>query len=411
MSGYVPFRERDAPTHFRGLLQAVCREIDTLDNQYVLNAAPTELEAYFVQKATVTPLTLHVEQRAIEARRGVDIDVSRDFRYGGTPGRPILVRGTEVAIGIPYDGDPALWSLSRAVYPQAACPPVTIQEDRIILSIQYLDADSNSDQLREEHERQVRLLTDAVAALRGDVEQHNAQVLAVVPERLTAKRKTATAAEGVLGALGLPVVRRDGAPLLVPVQRRKLLLSRPTATQGTFQPEPVLHEAVYEEVLKALRSMSLVIERNRSSFQRLGEEQVRDHFLINLNNLFEGQATGETFNAAGKTDILIRVDDRTVFIGECKMWSGPSDFGNAIDQLLSYLTWRDCKCALLVFNTNKDSAGVSAKMHNEMTRRKEFRRTVANDPDEGGRYVLVKQDEPGREIIVSTLVFDIQKKA
>jgi hypothetical protein len=36
----------------------------------------------------------------------------------------------------------------------------------------------------------------------------------------------------------------------------------------------------------------------------------------------------------GKTDLLIRVADQPLFIGECKIWSGP-------DQLLGYTTWRD----------------------------------------------------------------------
>jgi len=45
-----------------------------------------------------------------------------------------------------------------------------------------------------------------------------------------------------------------------------------------------------------------------------------------LNTHYEGGATGETFNAAGKTDILIRVEDRNVFIGECKWWSGAAGF-------------------------------------------------------------------------------------
>jgi len=32
----------------------------------------------------------------------------------------------------------------------------------------------------------------------------------------------------------------------------------------------------------------------------------------------QGKATGETFNRARKTDILLREGDRNVFIAECK---------------------------------------------------------------------------------------------
>jgi hypothetical protein len=68
-----------------------------------------------------------------------------------------------------------------------------------------------------------------------------------------------------------------------------------------------------------------------------------------LNGVFKGQATGETFNFQGKTDILIRVDEKNVFIAECKFWKGEKVFIGTIDQLLSYLSWRDTKAAVIVF--------------------------------------------------------------
>jgi hypothetical protein len=51
---------------------------------------------------------------------------------------------------------------------------------------------------------------------------------------------------------------------------------------------------------------------------RLNEEKIRDLLLAILNARFEGAAVGEAFNAAGKTDILIRAGDRNVLI------AGPS---------------------------------------------------------------------------------------
>ncbi len=39
-----------------------------------------------------------------------------------------------------------------------------------------------------------------------------------------------------------------------------------------------------------------------------------------VNTHYRGQATGETFNKSGKTDILVRDGDRNVFVAECKWW-------------------------------------------------------------------------------------------
>jgi hypothetical protein len=89
--------------------------------------------------------------------------------------------------------------------------------------------------------------------------------------------------------------------------------------------------------------MSLVIDRSPSSFITLDEEAIRTHFLLQLNGHYEGNASGETFNASGKTDILIKVDNKNIFIAECKFWDGVKKFNEAIDQLLGYLSWRDSK--------------------------------------------------------------------
>ena len=56
--------------------------------------------------------------------------------------------------------------------------------------------------------------------------------------------------------------------------------------------------------------MAQVMERSPSAFSTMDEESLRSHFLVQLNGHYEGQATGETFNYEGKTDILIRSEGK-----------------------------------------------------------------------------------------------------
>ena len=44
-------------------------------------------------------------------------------------------------------------------------------------------------------------------------------------------------------------------------------------------------------------------------------------FWFELNGHYEGGASGETFNYEGKTDILIRVQGKNIFIAECEYWA------------------------------------------------------------------------------------------
>ena len=96
----------------------------------------------------------------------------------------------------------------------------------------------------------------------------------------------------------------------------------PKLPEATKAPEPSLEFAQYEDILETVQNMALVIERSPGAFQHLHEEELRWLFLVPLNGLYEGQATGETFNFDGKTDILIRVNGKNIFIAECAIWNG-----------------------------------------------------------------------------------------
>src|SRR4030095_2341422 len=93
-----------------------------------------------------------------------------------------------------------------------------------------------------------------------------------------------------------------------------------------------------------------------------GEEALRFLLLVPLNIHYEGQATGETFNFQGKTDIIIRVGARNIFIAEWLIWDGPATFSPKIDQLLEYASWRDTKTSIVVFNRNKSLSFVLAQI-------------------------------------------------
>jgi hypothetical protein len=136
------------------------------------------------------------------------------------------------------------------------------------------------------------------------------------------------------------------------------------------------------------------------------EEDLRTHFLVMLNAHYEGQATGETFNCEGKTDILIRENGRNVFIAECKFWKGPDGLVKTIDQLLGYTSWRDTKTAIILFNRSKNFSGVLEKIPDTMLSHPNFKRRLAFESETGFRFVSQKNDL-SRDIVLSVLAFDV----
>lgn len=116
-------------------------------------------------------------------------------------------------------------------------------------------------------------------------------------------------------------------------------------------------------------------------------------------------AAGELFNGDGKTDILVRVEDRNAFIGECKFWTGQKGFGDAIDQLLGYLVWRDTKAALIIFIRQKDAGAIIEKADKALREHANFKRagTPSTDPMQRRNFVLFQPDDENREIQVALL--------
>ena len=149
------------------------------------------------------------------------------------------------------------------------------------------------------------------------------------------------------------------------------------------------------------------MECSPGAFGTLGEEDLRSHFLVQLNGHYEGDATAETFNFGGKTDILIRVEGRPIFIAECKLWDGPKKLIDAVDQLLGYVSWRDTKTALFVFNRRRDFTKVLGKIDAAVREHPNFLRAVEYASESGFRYALHHGDDRERELILTVLAFEV----
>ena len=403
-----PFHDGDTFATFRNITEKTVAEIEALENDYVLNASAAELEQYYISRVLLTPLALDAASHYIESQGGTQIDVSRDFRRAAFGEERILVKGTALHIAIPFTGDPHMWRIRPSTFSFSGYPELEIRDDVVVFSCSFPDDAPEPQRLKAEIDRTIRSLSDAVSNLAKDVENHNKDAPRAVQAALERKVSKARAAVNAVAGLGIPIKQRSAPETFVaPTKRRELPVSRPSVPKRKFVPEPILDQREFEHILRVLKSMALVVERSPASFASLDEEAIRTHFLLQLNGHYEGSATGETFNACGKTDILIRVDNRNVFIAECKFWRGAKSFSEAVDQLVGYLSWRDSKCALLIFNRAKDSSAVRQKMHELMTSRAEHRKTGSYNASGDARYTFVKPSDPGREIQIHTMLFDI----
>src|SRR3989304_9308879 len=114
-----------------------------------------------------------------------------------------------------------------------------------------------------------------------------------------------------------------------------------------------------------------------------------DIMIAHLNGHYEGGATGETFRRSGKTDMRIEDQERAAFVAECKVWRGHKELLEAVDQLLSYLTWRDCKAAIIVFNKhNAKFTELLTKVSETVRSHLKFKKELGQQKEGEWRFIL-----------------------
>jgi hypothetical protein len=306
---------------------------------------------------------------------------------------------------VPFDGDGGLFKISPS---QRSIPGPAADVEHQELVITIATDQRTNEQVREEFESVVRSIKQHLSTLSRDVKAVSNQIESSARPYIEQRKAELLRSKSLVASLGFPMKRVAGAPgtYRAPDVRRKLMPARP-ATVAPFKPEPTLDEAEYGHILDVMDNMTKVMERSPHTFCKMGEEDIRQHFLVQLNGQYEGQATGETFNFQGKTDILIRSEGRNIFIAECKFWRGEKTFIDTIDQLLSYLSWRDSKTAVVIFNKNKNLSGVLTAIKSAMEGHPHKKSGPKIDGDTRLRYIMGNPNDHAREVVLTVMAYDI----
>lgn len=386
---------------------AMRAEIDGYSSDYVLKVSLENVAEYLADKYRVEIVVLG-ESVEIAEHGEKEVDVSGDrMRNIRDRRQPFYVKATFATFVIPFEGEPQLFRCRPST--DSTCPPcadVRGQEIRV----QLTRADHDHKAMRAEFDAIRENIRNHIEWGAEDVRNFNKTLGREANDRLNLRKKKFLDDQGMVASLGFPIRQRPeaGKTYSAPVMRKRLPIAKPTVAPGLFKPEPELGIEHYDHILTVISNMVMVMERSPVSFSRLDEEALRTHILVQLNGHYEGQATGETFNGEGRTDILILAEGRNIFIAECKFWKGGEGFKKTIDQLLGYTAWRDTKTAIIVFNRNKDTSAVLKQIPDLVKAHMNFKREITDFKHESGfRFVLHHRDDKNRELILTVLLFDV----
>lgn len=405
-SGYL-FASRDLRELLDARVSAMRQEIEQFDANRLLNTSPTDLAAYLVEKYTLqTPSLCRDEWSASEHEAQIDVRHDQN-RWITDRSRPCNVPGQCIEVEIPIEGEIELL-YARASTFSSSPPRANIRGRSLILEFK-VPHDAPQRDIRQEIDRTLAEIDQHLSWINSDLNGFNGGLQDTADQAIAVRRQRILSNQGRIAALGIPLKSRPDTPktYAIPEVRRKVTPSLPPATTSPYEPEPVLDMENYNHILSVIQNMTHVMERSPSAFKGMGEEDLRQHFLVQLNGHFEGAATGETFNVNGKTDILLRASGRNVFIAECKFWKGPKHYRETIDQLLGYTAWRDTKAAILVFNRSTAMSTVLEGIAAETSGHKNFKRQIDWKHESGFRYIFHHNGDSNREFMLTVLIFDV----
>jgi hypothetical protein len=350
-------------------LQRDCKaQVESASEDTLLGADADAWADQLAERFAVEPLVIRHHEVELEDLGECQVDVRHDQnRAIFDSSRPALIPGRKAVVHIPFSGDEKLLRCRPSQFSMSP-PRAAISNGEVKLHIEW------------PHDRKpaIKGMADGLIAdierhadwQAPDIERYNRELPEFARQVIAARRQRVLADREHLDGLGIPVRRSDDAPrtYAAPGIARRSAPSPPRRSGSAPAPmEPTLVGEFYEHILGVVSAMARGMERTPGNYASWEEEQLRDALLVLLGTHYEGQATGETFNKSGKTDILVRVEDRNVFVAECKWWSGPAAFAqpereepSALDQLLGYTTWRDAKLALVMFVNRKDMTRVMA---------------------------------------------------
>ena len=400
------FRDADLRDVLAGQERAMSNEIGSLSEERVLNTSPEELCDYFVEKYRIEPLG--IEESGIQANYGdAQIDVSHRFEYAVFDrSSPTYVTGTRITFFVPFSGDPELFKCRPSTF-SLNRPRGVVRGNELVFVYDRTTQDVSN--IGSDFDRERQSVQQHLSRIADQVEQFNSTIRSKVSQQIGARREKLLQDREIIEGLGFPLKRRSGVPTTYasPEVRRRIVPQLPPVSTKPNRPEPTLEMNEYEHILSVISNMVMVMERSPNAFKTMGEEDLRQHFLVQLNGQYEGQATGETFNCEGKTDILIRTEGKNIFIAECKFWTGPSGLSEALDQLLGYTSWRDTKTALLVFNREVAMSTVLQRIPRAVREHPNYKGDLDYNSETGFRYVFSHRDDPDRELTLTVLAFDV----
>jgi hypothetical protein len=392
----------------RAQLALVTKEVDSISKDQFLANSNEQIIDHVFSKMAITPLNLFRDQMCLSEPVEATAKRRDPFERGFYDAHVI-----RAVLSIPYSGESDLWktrpSSFTTTFPHGDYSPQRGNDQAGIFrfTLEFTQAEYKSEAIQNEIDRNLEVIENYLGWIKRDIESNNPQLISEINQRVIQRRERLGTIQSVTKTLNIPIYPREGSPSLMPLPLQKKIIP-PLASQSNQTQEYTIPNQEYENIINVIRHEGSSYERTPVTFAKHDEEELRDILLAHLNGHYYGQANGEAFRKKGKTDICIEFENRAAFVAECKLWKGEQKIAEAVNQLLGYLTWRDCKTSLIIFN--KDVSGfkqIQEKLPEVLKQHPNFmREEKAQNPGEW-RVVFRSLEDSERLVNVHVFLFNL----
>lgn len=339
------FRTYSLDGIFQNQANNILSKIKQESNEYLNNVDIDEYLDYIQQTYQLQCPIIHEDGITYDQQ---EAQIERYNQFFSEMG---FVDGVIFTVNIPFEGMKEAF-LAQASTFGTMLPKGTVTNNELILHFAVAMFELDKFDLTASIQKELAEIKRYLSYAEKDIASFNARIKSIAKHEINYKLTNYSKLQNVLKNIPYKLNREE--VIKQPQLIRKVEIKKPNSSTKQKIAEPELELKEYNYIIQVCSDMAKVMERSPKAFAEMGEEDLRTHFLVQLNGHYQGQATGETFNSNGKTDILIRNDNQNVFIAECKFWKGKKGYLATIDQLLGYVTYRDTKTAIVVFVKNKD---------------------------------------------------------
>jgi len=360
------FAEKESFEYFETLKVRLRNEISSLPDEKIIGMDIVEWTDYYFEKWKIQPISLFLENITQSLSETTIEEFEHGYRTNQYEKPKICYEGYKITFDIPYDGNNDLLYITPSTRYTSVFRVDDIKKgnastyDSIVISLTYKKQDlvdkETPEFIKSQFSSTFRYYTETIDNINKDLKQYNEALSYIIKNALEARKKKAVDFVILGEKLSIPLNISSNAPNTVPILLKKNILKKPEMPNTRqVTKEYAIESSVYENINNIIRLAGISMEKTAKTFIKLEEEELRDVILSNLNTHYQGTATGETFSKTGKSDIYLQFENKAAYIAECKVWHGEKNLKDALEQLFGYLTWRDVKTSVIIFNKeNKD---------------------------------------------------------